>query len=115
MSTGSPDRTNKPSVEIQILGQRLAIKAGDDPAKLERLVGYVKRKIDELSANGPVSSSKLAVLAALNVADDYFRILDEMRELKRQVAQKSRALLNELDRQSWERMRASGDDGDNRE
>ena len=39
-----------------------------------------------------------AVLAALNIADDYFRALDDARELERQVAQKSRALLAELDK-----------------
>ena len=52
----------------------------------------------------------LAVLAALNIADDYFRALEETRELKRQVALKSRALLRELDRHGWERVR--GADGD---
>lgn len=111
MSTSSPHRTTKPGIEVQILGQRLVLKAGDDPRHVERLVGYVKRKIDELSAAGPISSAKLAVLVALNIADDYFRALDEMRELKRQVAQKSRALLHDLDRHSWERLRESDDDG----
>ncbi len=110
--TGNPDRKPpaKHSVEVQLLGQRMALKADEDPKHVERLVGYVKRKVDELSANGPISSQKLALLAALNIADDYFRALDEARELKRQVAQRSRALLYELDRRSWERMRASGGD-----
>ena len=85
------------SVEVQILGQRLVLKAEDDPRHLERLTSYVKRKIDEVAANGPVSSSKLAVLAALNIADDYFRALEEAREFKRQVASRSRNLLDELD------------------
>ena len=114
--TGNPDRSPaKHSVEVQLLGQRMVLKADDDPKHVERLVSYVKRKVDELSANGPISSQKLAVLAALNIADDYFRALDETRELKRQVAQRSRALLYELDRRSWERMRASGDDGESEE
>lgn len=105
MSTGSPHRTNKPSVEIQILGQRMVLKACDDPHRLERLVAYINRKIDELSANGPLSSSKLAALVALNVADDYFNSLDDIRELKKGVAQRSRTLLHDLDRQSVEHVR----------
>jgi cell division protein ZapA len=113
MNTSTPDRKSngKHSLEVQILGQRMALKADDDPRHVERLVGYVKRKVDELAANGPISGPKLAVLAALNIADDYFRALDETRELKRQVAQKSRALLYELDRKSWEHMRTSRDKG----
>jgi cell division protein ZapA (FtsZ GTPase activity inhibitor) len=112
--SGSPDRksTGKHTVEVQLLGQRMTLKADEDPRHVEKLVGYVKRKVDELAATSTASSSKLAVLAALNIADDYFRALEETRELKRQVAQKSRALLGELDRRSWERGRPGGDDGD---
>jgi len=90
--------SEKRNVEVQILGQRMVLKTTDDPRHVERLASYVKRKVDEASAHGPISSPKLAVLAALNIADDYFRAMDEAREFKRQVATKSRSLLGELDR-----------------
>ncbi len=76
----------------------MVLKASDDPRHVERLASYVKRKVDEASAHGPISSSKLALLAALNIADDYFKAMDEAREFKRQVAVKSRAMLSEIDR-----------------
>src|SRR5687768_719826 len=100
MTNGRPQGKGAPkrSVEVEILGQRMVLKAEDDPRHVERLASYVKRKVDELSAHGPVSSAKLAVLAALNIADDYFRALDEAREFKRQVAQRSRAMLSELEK-----------------
>ena len=98
MSTAAGKKADKRSVEVQILGQRMALKADDDPRHVERLASYVKRKVDEASARGPISSSKLALLAALNIADDYFRALEEAREFKRQVAAKSRAMLCEIDR-----------------
>jgi len=87
----------KTQVEVQLLGQRMLLRSDEDPRHVERLASYVKRKVDEVAANGPVTSSKIALLAALNIADDYFRALEEARELKRQVAMKSRALLRELD------------------
>lgn len=96
MSTAPKE--GKRSVEVQILGQRMVLKADDDPRHIERLASYVRRKVDEVSAHGPISSQKLAILAALNIADDYFRAIDEAREFKRQVAVKSRALLDDLDR-----------------
>jgi cell division protein ZapA len=107
MNSHSPSGKSSPknTVEIQILGQRMVLRADEDPRHVERLASYVKRKVDELAASGPISSSKLAVLAALNIADDYFRALDEAREFKRQVAQKSRGLLSELDKRAWEQMR----------
>lgn len=98
MATAPNKKSAKQSVEVQLLGQRMVLKADDDPRHVERLASYVGRKVDEVSAGGPISSSKLALLAALNIADDYFRALEEARELKRQVAAKSRALLYELDR-----------------
>ena len=97
--TKPPAKPNeKRTIEVQILGQRMVLKANDDPRHVERLASYVKRKVDEASAHGPISSAKLALLAALNIADDYFRAMDEVREFKRQVATKSRAMLNELER-----------------
>ena len=84
-------------VEVQILGQRMNLKAEADPRYLERLANYVKRKVEEVSQNGPVSSSKIAILAALNIADDYFKAMEENREFKRKVAEKSRAMLSDLD------------------
>lgn len=84
-------------VEVHILGQRFLLKGSHDPQYVERLAAYVKRKIDEVAARGPVSSPKLAVLAALNIADDYFRALEEARDFKQEVAHKSRGLLRDLD------------------
>ncbi len=85
-------------VEVHILGQRLLLKVGDDARHIERLASYVKRKVDEVSAHGPISNSKLAILAAINIADDYFRAMEDAREFRRQVAAKSRALLSDLKR-----------------
>jgi cell division protein ZapA len=98
MATMPKKQTEKRNVEVQILGQRMVLKADEDPRHVERLASYVKRKVDEAAARGPISSSKLALLAALNIADDYFRALEEAREFKRTVAAKSRAMLGELDR-----------------
>jgi cell division protein ZapA len=92
-----PNDESVRTVEVQLLGQRMVLKSDNDPQHVEDLAIYVKRKVDEIAAHGPVPSSKLALLAALNIADDYFRALDEARQFKRQVAQSSRRMLAELD------------------
>ena len=92
-----PSHEGRPTVEVQILGQRLVLKGADDARHVERLAGYVKRKIDEIATTGPVSSTKLAVLAAINIADDYFRALEDARDFKQEVASRSRGLLRDLE------------------
>lgn len=84
-------------MEVVLLGQRMVLKSDDDPKHLERVASFVKRKVDELSAQSTAPVQKLALLTALNIADDYLRAVDEAREFKRQVAAKSKALLIELD------------------
>ena len=84
-------------VEVNILGQRLKLKADENPQRIEQLASYVNRKIDEVSSVTPVAPAKLAVIAALNIADDYFRALDESRQFKRDVAARSRVLIEEID------------------
>ena len=96
MDGKSQSRDDGARVEVNILGQRLLLKTSGDPRHVERLAIYVKRKIDEMAAQGPVNSSKLAVLAAINIADDYFRALDEARSFKAEVASRSKGLLDEL-------------------
>lgn len=85
-------------MEVTILGQRLLLKADEDPAHVERLAAYVNQKLEEASSGTVVASTKLAIIAALNIANDYFHELDDSREFKEQVATKSRVLLEELDR-----------------
>ncbi|MEO1174300.1 MAG: cell division protein ZapA, partial [Myxococcota bacterium] len=68
-----------------------------DPRHLERVTSFVKRKVDELAAQSTAPVQKLAILAAINIAEDYLRAIDDSREFRREVAAKSKALLNELE------------------
>ena len=85
------------SVEVDILGQKLVLRADEDPKHLERLAQFINRKADEVSAGTSVSTPKLTVLTAINIANEYFRALEEMRELKKEVSQRSKILLEEID------------------
>ena len=91
---GQEERT---SVEVNILGQKLVLRADEDPKHLERLAQFINRKADEVSAGTSVSTPKLTVLTAINIANEYFRALEEMRELKKEVSQRSKILLEEID------------------
>jgi len=63
---------DKPSlVHVEIFGQSYALRAGEDPAYLERLAAFVDKHMkDVAAAAGAVDSVRVAVLAALNIADE---------------------------------------------
>jgi cell division protein ZapA len=76
-------------VHVEIFGQDYAVRGGDDPGYVERLASYVDEHMKEVSrAGGAVDSLRIAVLAALNIADERFQLTDEAKqaEARAQVA-----------------------------
>jgi cell division protein ZapA len=87
---------SKNSVRVEILGQTMLLRSDGEAEHVMKLAAFVQSKIDEISSKGPVVGTKLAVLAALNVAEEYFQLKLEMQRLKAEVAETSRAMLAEL-------------------
>lgn len=100
MSNGKANEARS-SVEVMVLGQRMVLKVDEDRNRVELLATYVREKAEELQrgfhGKQPLPPAKLATLLAFNIADDYFRALDDARELKKAVSQTSRQLLAELE------------------
>jgi cell division protein ZapA len=71
---------DKPSlIHVEIFGQTYAVKAGTDPLYVEKLAAFVDEQMKEVSrATGAVDSVRIAVLAALNLADECFRLRKEL-------------------------------------
>ena len=61
-------------VTVEIAGQRYPIRSGLDAAYVAELASYVEQKMRAASESAPGSDMLgLAVLAALNLADECFR------------------------------------------
>jgi cell division protein ZapA len=74
------ESSDKPSlVHVEIFGQTYAVRAGAEPGYVEQLAAYVDEKMRETSRGGAVDSVRIAVLAALNIADECFRARSEAR------------------------------------
>jgi len=85
-------------VTVEIHGQQYPIRSGLDPAYVAELTAYVDEKMRLASRESPAGDTlKLAVLAALNIADEYFRIVDDERRQNDQVANRAAALERMLD------------------
>jgi cell division protein ZapA len=87
---------DKPNlVHVEIFGQTYAVRAGTEPGYVEQLAAYVDEKMRETSRSGAVDSVRIAVLAALNIADECFRARSDARGDEALQARAAR-LLREL-------------------
>jgi cell division protein ZapA len=68
-------------VQVEIFGQTYSVKAGGDASYVKKLAAFVDEEMKDVSrASGAVDSLKVAVLAALNLADECFRLRDEAQD-----------------------------------
>lgn len=75
------NRQGKQSVTVDIYDQTYHLR-GNDPAYIEKLAAMVDAKMRAVSAHGiTVDSLRVAVLAALNMADELTRMEEKIREL----------------------------------
>jgi cell division protein ZapA len=86
-------------VQVEIFGQTYAVQAGADPGYVESVASYVDHQMREVSrSSGAVDSVRIAVLAALNIADELFRARSEGREGGDLIEERTQHLIGVLSR-----------------
>ena len=64
-------------VTVEIMGQRYPIRSALDLEYITHLANYVDQKIQSATEHSTGADTvRIAVLAALNIADEYFRVRD---------------------------------------
>jgi cell division protein ZapA len=90
-----PDKPNQ--VQVQIFGQTYTVKAGAEAGYVEQLAALVDAQMQEVSRNaGVVDSLRVAVLAALNIADECCRLRADLRDADGRASGRATALAREL-------------------
>ena len=85
------------TVHVEIFGQTYTVKAGADPGYVEQLAAHVDAQMREVGKTaGAVDSVRVAVLAALNIADECFRLRGQVQTADQVVAKRAEGLLKEL-------------------
>ena len=94
------DKTSDSAVTtIQILGREYPIRSRLDADSVSRLGAYVREKMEAVANRAPRRDLvHVAVLAALNIADDYFRSLDGRADDERHVLDRMLAIEAMVDR-----------------
>ena len=84
------------SIKIKILNNEYLIRSKEsDSDNVYKIAEYVNEKLRETdeSCNG-MSEKKTAILTALNIASDYFSLLEERDKLLKEIQNKSQSLIS---------------------
>jgi cell division protein ZapA len=85
-------------VHVEIHGQRYPIRSGLDPAYVAELAAYLDGKMQLAAKECPQGDTlKVAVLAAINIADEFFRSRDVVRDRDTGLAHRAEELERMLD------------------
>lgn len=88
------------SYEVNILNQKFIIKSDADERYVQKVADYVGKKMhDILNNTKSVSTLRVAILVALNVADDFFKIKEQRKETVFKVEQRIRDVVSLIDHQ----------------
>ncbi len=83
-------------IQVEIYGQSYNLKGGGDPTYLTDLASYVDSRMNQIAdVTATVDSLKVAILTALNIADEYHQLKRESEKSRMDLAVRTA---------EWERM-----------
>lgn len=87
------------STEVDIFGSPYTVKGDADPEYVRQLARFVDEKMRTLARKAPssVSAQKIAVLAAINIADDLFKLRRRQQDVENLIEKKTGDLFDLLD------------------
>ncbi|AGT33033.1 cell division protein ZapA [Geobacillus genomosp. 3] len=80
---------SKTRVSVRIYGQDYTIVGTESPAHIRLVAAFVDDKMHEFSEKNPMLDvPKLAVLTAVNIANEYLKLKEEYQRLAEKLKQK---------------------------
>ena len=99
------------ALSIELGGHQLTVRSDADNETVSAIVAYVNERLDTIEDAAPrAPSDKVALLCALNIAEELFAERARHDELKARVAADSKRLLSVVDR--LEGVSSDADGGD---
>ena len=87
-------------VDVEIFGKVYTVRGERDPEYVRRVAEFVDRKMREISqVTDTVSTSRIAILASLNIADELMTLLEDSEQLKsrmKELTEKIESSLGEV-------------------
>ena len=92
-----PDENN--TVQISIFGQEYSVKAPADPTYIKKIAEYLDEKMREVQSgfNPTQSSTRIAILAGMNIVDELFAAKKDGDVVSGEVEEKVTSLIELID------------------
>ena len=86
-------------VEISILGQNYSLLSEADDEYIRELAEYVNEKLEEVKNKAKAqTTTRIAVIAALNIADELFKLSSNHEVLKNNVRETCGHVLDKIEK-----------------
>ena len=73
-------------VRVEILGREYTIKSDEGEERVKKIAQYVNEKLKKISESSQtLSTHNAAILAALDIANDYFEVLEGRTSLSQKM------------------------------
>ena len=99
LGKGNMDAATTPTIRVEIYNQTYNIRSDGDSEYISQLAEFVDSRMREISSGTlTVDSLKVAILAALHIADEYHRLKIQQEQTDAQLASRSAECAEMLDR-----------------
>lgn len=99
MNGRNKSESSEQSIRVEIYNQTYNIRSDGDNEYIMRLAEYVDGKMRDISSGTlTVDSLKVAILAALHIADEYHQLKNQQEQADAQLASRSAECAELLDR-----------------
>lgn len=85
----------KKRYHIKILEQQLSVLSDSGDEHVSRVIAYVNEKLGEIKEkSGNINSLHIAILMALNIADEYLKLKGKREDIGSQLESRSEKLIH---------------------
>ena len=93
------NKPNAGAVNVKIYDREYALRTSGDAERLLLVCDYLNRKMREVAeSSGSVDTLKVAILTALSVTDELFRLQEELQKMDEVISRRSIECAGILDR-----------------
>jgi cell division protein ZapA len=88
------------TVDIEVYGQRYTVKGEAEEEHVKRVAAFVDQQMRSLAQGMKTTTlAKLAVLTALNIADQFMKLDDERRQGEAELERRAAHLMESIEEQ----------------
>ncbi len=85
-------------VKVRIRNAEYLVQSEDNEEQVQRIADYVNDKLKEIEEGAEgLSEKRTAILAALDIAGDYFQILKDKEDMLASLRQRTQSLIRSID------------------